>query len=519
MSLLRGTVDGRTWLDWLISAVILAVALIFYNSIQLHHDVAWYAYCNLRQLEGMRPYVDVIEVSPPIVFYLTLPPVTVAAMTGTSVKFCIVAWVVSLSAVSLMMVSAIEDDSSIVERRVRMAFRAIILTLLPMAAFAQREHFAVILALPYLYAAGARLRGQHVPMTLATVAGLMAGVGLSIKHYFLLPSLLIELALLVARRSPRSLLRPELVGAVVAGVTYAAFVLLTHPEYFSVSVPLIFAAYGAYSLPMQMVATRPWSLATTLGILFWLLARKHIQKNQNADCLFVGTLGFYAAFFWQHKGWEYQALPVRLTLLMAGVEMFATAYFRRASSHGLSHRQSWLISVAPIAVVVAQILAWRPYRNRLALDAAPYIQRHAPRGSVFVMSSRISTAFPMVLDAGAKWASRFSAKWLLPAIIRSQRPVSASDAAHKSQLARLAAWEMEATITDFRRFRPEIVFVDCAIRDTATMLYKQPIDMIEYYQRDSRFREIWAEYALKDVLSSSLFGVPQRFEVWVRADL
>jgi len=178
---------------------------------------------------------------------------------------------------------------------------------------------------------------------------------------------------------------------------------------------------------------------------------------------------------------------------------------------------AFYLTLAPVALVMTQAIVGGPYRNQLALDAAPYIECYAPHGSVFVMSSKMSAAFPMVLDSGAKWASRFPIKRGLSAIIRSQRPDSGFGPAHRASLARLAAAEIDATVEDFRRHGPDIVLVDCGV-EAETGICDQPVDVIEYYRRDPRFRETWAQYALKDVLSSSLFRTPTKLEIWVRDD-
>lgn len=501
-----------------IAAAVFGIALILYSSIQLHHDVAWYAYCNLRQLEGMRPYVDVIEVSPPITFYLTLAPMSLAAKTGMPFKFCIAAHVLTLTAISLALARSFDAGASIAERRWKVVAGAFVLTVVPMAVFAQREHFAALLALPYFYAAGARLRGGPVPVVPAVITGLMAGIGFSIKHYFLLAPLLVESALLILKRSPRTLVRPELVAAVIAGLIYTAFVLLIHPEYLSEALPLVLATYDAYCISPWSLAARPWCIAITFAIIFWLIVRRHTRNVPTADCLFLGAVAFYSVFFWQAKGWAYHALPAKSMLAMSGVELFCAIRFGRAWSMAPSKRLRWLLPASPLALVLAESLATGTYRNQLALDVAPYIERHAPGGSIHVMSSTISSGFPMVLEARARWASRFACKWLLPAVIRSQRPDSRLDAGRKAELARLASWEIDATVADFHKFKPDIVFVDCAYRLEAQLAYGQTIDMVEYYLRDPRFREIWKHYTKTDVLLSGVPGRPQQFDVWIRED-
>lgn len=503
--------------DRLALAVIFLAGLFFYNSIQLHHDVAWYVYCNLRQLEGVRPYIDIIEVSPPIAFYLTLLPVAIASATGLPVKICVVIYVLIMTAGSLLLAMAVDGQASVTERRWKMVAGATILMIVPIGVFAQREHFAILLALPYFYVCAARLSGQKVSLRIAITAGLMAGIGLSIKHYFLLAPFMIEAYLIYARGSLRSLFRSEIYAAIVAGSLYAAFVIIVHPEYFTVSVPLILAAYQAYSLPLWLVAAQPWNMAALLGIIFWLLARWRIADAPTADLFFVAASAFLLCVFWQDKGWAYHSLPANLMLAFAAMELMAASASGRAKIKGLSRRQKYTIPAAPIVLLLLQTFMTGPYRNNLALDAAGYVERYAPEGNVFMMSSNLSAGFPLVLDTHATWSSRFATQWLLPDVIRGMKYGKSLTSERREQLKWLAALDIDATVADFEKFKPDIVFVDRNYQEQPTRLYDGiSVDMIAYYQRDARFATIWQNYRKVDTLTTYLIDMDRSFEVWVR---
>ena len=44
----------------------------------MHHDVAWYLYATGRLLDGATLYRDIIDLNPPLIFYLTTPAVWIA---------------------------------------------------------------------------------------------------------------------------------------------------------------------------------------------------------------------------------------------------------------------------------------------------------------------------------------------------------------------------------------------------------------------------------------------------------
>jgi hypothetical protein len=500
---------------WLL-AIIFCAGALFYGTLQIHHDVAWYVYCNFRQLEGMQLYVDFIEINPPISFYLTMPPVLASVATGLPVKICLVIFVIALTAGSLFLAMAI-DQAAPEERRWKMIAGAAVLMVVPICVFGQREHFAVLLSLPYFYACAARLRGQGVTLWMAITAGLMAGIGLSIKHYFLLAPLLVEAYLIYGQGSVRSLFRPEIYAATIAGLLHAAFALIFHPEYFTVIVPLILAAYDAYGRPLWFIALMPWNMAVLVAMAFWLMARRYITNVTNADILFVAALAFVLCVIWQNKGWAYHTLPTSLLLALASIELVAPAVSGRAITRKLSQRQKWTIPAAPIILIVLQTLMSGPYRNDLALVSAEVIARYAPGGSVFVMSSNLSVGFPMVLETKTTWASRFATQWLLPQIVRAEKEAQSLTDQRREQVKQLAKYDVDVTVADFEKFKPDIVFVDQFYEKEATWLYNGiSVDLIQYYLRDVRFARLWSQYRKVDTISATIGDDERTLEVWVK---
>ncbi|WP_374380284.1 hypothetical protein [Dongia sp.] len=507
------------WLRKCLLALMFLVAWAFYNSIQLHHDVAWYVYCNLRQLEGMRPYIDIIEVSPPIAFYLTLLPVAVSVLTGLSVKLCVVTYVLALTALSLWLALSFDTAAGPSERQWKAIGIAAVLLIVPIAVFAQREHFAVLLGLPYFFAAAARREGRSIAWWPALVAGLTAGIGLSIKHYFLLAPFLVEAYLVVSSRSLRSLFRPEIYGALISGAAYAAFVLLVHPEYLTVSVPLILAAYEAYSLPLWLASIQPVALAMLLGSAFFLMARRFIANVPTADVLFVAGVAFVICYFWQGKGWPYHGLPANLLLSMASIELASRAISGRAVILRLSARQRWTLPLASFFLILCQTIQSGYYRNQFAEDAAPYIARYAPHGRIFMMSSNLSTGFPLVLDTDARWSSRYATQWLLPDILRGQQLGAANSPARRQQLEWLTKTDIDTTVADFETYKPNLVFVDLTYQSRPTRIYNGiSVDMIAYYNRDPRFAAIWRHYRKVATINSYLSDEERNVELWARQD-
>ncbi|HEV8291542.1 MAG TPA: hypothetical protein VGP94_06445, partial [Tepidisphaeraceae bacterium] len=295
------------------------LGLILYGSWSIHHDVAWLMYCGQRMFQGARLYVDCVEVNPPISFYLTLLPAYVAQRFDLPANICLATYVLALAALSVALSSRIFNGTSRSQSWWIAAILSFALIFTAIKNFGQREHFAIILVLPYLFCCSARMSGQPVSRSLAFIAGLMAGLGFSIKHYFVLVPLLIEAVLAVRCRSLRSLNRAEIYGAALAGLSHATFAVIAHPEYFTTIVPMAMAAYDGYAMPYLNLLAQPWCVTTAAALVFYQRARKMAAQSTVANVLAIAAAAFFALYLIQDRGWQYHILPAQVLILAASL--------------------------------------------------------------------------------------------------------------------------------------------------------------------------------------------------------
>ena len=104
MARLRWWSLGLLGLLWLAS-------LVYFLHTTLNHDVAWYLVAADRFLDGARLYRDIIEVNPPLAFYLAVPPVAAARLTGWEPIDCLVVYVCLLIALSLAICDHLVEDA------------------------------------------------------------------------------------------------------------------------------------------------------------------------------------------------------------------------------------------------------------------------------------------------------------------------------------------------------------------------------------------------------------------------
>src|SRR6266567_858101 len=217
--------------------------------------------------------------------------------------------------------------------RVLAVWAIVLLSILPMYEFGQREHLALLAMLP---AIGVYiLRGNREPVTPAAVliAALSAAITLSFKPYFAFAVGFCIFTAAAQARDWRVVFAPENWTAAGLVVVYGICIFVFYPEYFTVIYPLARDVYLLLKAPTLALFV---SSATALwvGAVMIVLALRSQQRKLDAASfvLLAASFGFAIAFFVQRKGWGYHAYPmVALGLLAVGCAISAIDHGRRSS--------------------------------------------------------------------------------------------------------------------------------------------------------------------------------------------
>ncbi len=156
----------------------------------LNSDAAWLLHCAVRLLGGERLYGDILEINPPLIVWLNLPAGGIEPCDGLGPGGR-VSRAVALAGV------AIDSrlDRALLARQPRVTARArgiaglaLTVAVFPLVGgiFGQREHLALILAIPFVAVAALRAEQVHLHRSVAAATGLAAGIGLAIKPHYVL---------------------------------------------------------------------------------------------------------------------------------------------------------------------------------------------------------------------------------------------------------------------------------------------------------------------------------------------
>jgi hypothetical protein len=124
-------------------------------------------------------------------------------------------------------------------------------------------------------------------------------------------------------------------------------------------------------------------------------------------------------------------------------------------------------------------------------EVGGYLRAHRPAGAVLVLSPWMEDSFPVILESGVRWGSRYPLIWFPAALHRDELnagvyPVTCRRPSRHASAER----ELVGNVSeDLRRHRPALVFVRRPGERKVSRL-----DLLACLSRDSTFRREFAAY-------------------------
>ena len=148
-SLVRAAVTATSVLLLL---AVLGIVLFTMLRSPLKDDVAWLLYVARRWLAGRELYVDVVEINPPLIIWISAIPIWLAGVLRINAQFTAIPFfVAAVLACAWWTASLLQGSGKLFEDRLPV-FAAIgtVLLVVPAGDLGQREHLLVAATLPYL---------------------------------------------------------------------------------------------------------------------------------------------------------------------------------------------------------------------------------------------------------------------------------------------------------------------------------------------------------------------------------
>lgn len=458
----------RPWLA--VASFAAGAAAVF--QFPLNHDVSWIISIAQRVLAGEVLYVDVVELNPPLIVWLTLPLVAAAQLLhvdpGQLLRVVVLAVVAGVCA----------SCARIVHGRLPPACEQALAPLTVYAAvvvagydFGQREHLAMLLALPYLALAVLRAQGEPTAARWRIAAAALASIGFVFKPHLLLVPLLVEAV--VASRN-RRWFDGTATTIGVAACLYAVAVLVFAPAYLHVA-SMVSAAYGTGYLGKSVftfIGVKNFQVAA-LCIVFAAVVRPGPRALLQVLC--AATAGFAASALLQAKGWSYHWYPVAaLATVLFGLSA-AQVLQRRAGD-----RAPLVVGLAVLALSTLSLLAAPrsgALENPMPAVFSPLVKRLGG-GPVMILSNTVRASYPLVTERGV------GAALSLPTMAVLSASILAGD-------RRLEAYLRAIVVRDMLRQAPRVLIVENAPEGMPPSF-----DFLEYLALDPAFRRELGRFQL-----------------------
>ena len=407
-----------------LSAVLAVVLFAALNS-PLKDDIAWLLYVARRWMAGRELYVDLIEVNPPLIVWLSSLPLALARWLDAGPQFVAMPGFVALvlgcawwSACLLRPLGGI-----FAHRAPVFAVIGGVLLIVPAADLGQREHLLVAAFLPYLILFARDLDGKGASAAAALGTGVLAALGAALKPQYGLAFAMLEVVALRHRAYPWRRVAPRL-APWAAGATLVGYVLLVAwvcPAYLRRAVPLALALYGAtdVSFPVLLGKSAPLLAAEALALALWWRYRRGLTHRSLllTGVVFAATSSVIC--FLDGKDWFYHRLPAAVVTVLALVLWTGDILARRPLS-GLLPRRALTVTGLAVALFAASAAQRLEAEMRQAVEPGAttvarleqLIRREHARTYV-AFSEWIALGFPVVNNTGVAWASRFDSMWAL----------------------------------------------------------------------------------------------------------
>lgn len=465
----------------------------------INHDVALLLMAAERWLDGERLYVDVIDVNPPLIVWLSaLAPLAerwlglLPATTWFSGLAVATAATSAIAARRLLLRAAGDGGRGFAETAAVAGFA--ILSCLPGQDFGQREHLMLCAALPYLALAAARDAGARVGRACALAVAVAAALAFCLKPHFALVPLAVE-GLLLARGGRRRLADPVPWTMAATAAAYAVAVLALAPAYLDIALPLAMELYAPARRGWWPVVTTS-DLAVALPLWAVAAAAAFAASRQAVARLTAAAAAAAAlAAIVQGTGWSYHVLPASAlslwTIALVVAERAANASHcpqrdigRRAIAAAACAGALWLLPVN---------LMW-PFTRALPAAADPSAQiadlmtQYARNGRAMVLSMDVWPYYPAFNYAHARGAMHFFTLWPLQGAYRQCPPLRAPQ-----QMTAQERFVFDSVARDFAWRAPSLLFVQTDFK--LARCGEKAFNFLSYFRQDPAFDRVFQGYA------------------------
>ncbi len=495
---------------WLIVLAVFTLAAIIQWHIFMSRDVGWHLLAAERLLKGGTYSQDFLDVSPPMIFYLLLPPLLIQHLFQGNLILSFRVYLFLISFLSLLTCFAFTHRLFGTKDRLMhgmlLLTLAVVYLLLPVSELGQRDPFVMVLIMPYLLAIGTQ--AQHKDLTLSPFlmawVGLLARLGFSLNLQFFILFIMLEFYLIQRRAL---VFRVESLMIIAVFIFYLLSIFLFFPDYITQVLPLVISLYtSTFNDSLPTLADSAALFSWLAAFLFFIIDWKKSRYQPLFLVFFLAATVSVILFLFTRKIWYYHQVPTIgfSTLLLA--LFLAQNQQPRLRHSGKTIILCILLMGLPIFTIAQLSFSnWKKKSNphNGINQILTYVQERAEGKSVMVFSTTVTPAGLLIPYAKVNLGSRFAGFWMLPGILKREN--ESLNPMQKQKLNEEKQRLNNMVVEDFSRYKPKLVLVDIA--SSKEYLSGISFDYIRYFSHDPRFVHLWRAYRYQTTIANfAIYG-------------
>jgi hypothetical protein len=394
-------------------------AFIFQSSLVFNGDAAYLAFA-ARQLLAHGAYGrDIFETNPPMILYLMLPVIGLQKLLPLSLvtmyRWYVLALAILSSTVSFLLLKVFIKKEDVFLKNAVLTAILFVLFFLPMSSFAQREHFFIILTFPYVFLSVLRLQGKSIPVFAATLIGFFAGLGFSLKPFFLVTLALIELYGMYQKKNFFYWLRAESITIFTVIFLYLCLIVIDEPGYIQYIFPWVLKYYFPfYKIPWEHMALYPFIQFILIILISYFIFPRSKEYPHFTRILWLATVGMCMAFIIPRMPWYYHILPaLGFAIILGAVYIGEFFKFFKATYKIFFMVLSFFLLFGScyfeIIKSLPKLLNEQDYHEQQMIASA--LKAKPGKQSMICLLTETRPCFPLVYHLQGEFVGRFPLLW------------------------------------------------------------------------------------------------------------
>lgn len=407
----------------------------------VNHDCAFLLHGARLLLDGKQPFVDFVDMVPPLAFYAFVPVwwVSLSAKLPIELTWSLLCFALELASIVLAIRVVATEASLKLNDWLCLGplFSGYLMfNLFSFYHLGQREHLFVIAFFPVFLIRWQRSQGNSVGRAIALCSGGALALCCFIKPQFLIVVAVLEiywwLYALVGFQRQRYLLTsaPE---AVAFAFTFAVLFLVSFsiPNinlYYTRWIPLVAEGYRALnaSLPVLLMFAIPGGQLVGNRIVVFIAVLCALALSRRTSLivpLMLFSLSSWLLYVIQGKGWAYHAVPLVAAYYMTvcvALSVFAIWIVERlCSKAALSASKLATVAFLVFGTLLMPTAGHLVHDSMTSASVFPTLDdvvtsQSKPADPVMILTTNFLTAYPLLLHLDRRQATRYMWSFSLP---------------------------------------------------------------------------------------------------------